>query len=117
MPPHDSSSTPSPRPLRSRRGPSSPRPRQARPRIEAREDRTVFAGTVKLSQGILTITGTAAANTVSIRQDPGPRSQPPQIVVTLDGETSTFKVTLVTQIRALLGAGNDAISLDESSLL
>src|SRR5262249_37763251 len=58
MPPDKSPShTLGPLLQRARRGAKPPRPRSALLGVEALENRTVFAGSVKLSQGILSITG------------------------------------------------------------
>src|SRR5262245_51837975 len=103
-----------------RRVPCSPRCASARgfPRqplvVEQLEDRTVLDGTVKLSNGLLTITGTGLNDTVLIQQIPQSPCQPDQVAVTLNGRLFTFKVTLVNQIQAQLLAGNDSITLDES---
>src|SRR5262249_5675179 len=82
--------------------------------VEQLEDRTVLDGSVKLSNGLLTITGTALADTVLIQQIPQSPNQPDQVAVTLNGKLFTFKVTLVNQIQAQLLGGNDTITLDES---
>src|SRR5262249_55514967 len=84
--------------------------------VEVLEDRTVLAGSVKLSNGTLVITGTASPDTVLVQQISGGKNQPNQVSVTLNGQTSTFKVTLVNQIQAQLGDGDDTITLDNSSL-
>src|SRR5262245_24765501 len=80
--------------------------------VEQLEERTVFD--VKLSQGVLTITGTALADTVLIQQIPQAPNQPDQVAVTLNGKVSTFKVTQVNQIQVQLLGGNDTITVDES---
>src|SRR5262249_26431668 len=82
--------------------------------VEQLEDRTVLDGSVKLSNGLLTITGTALNDTVLIQQIPQSPNQPDQVAVTLNGKLFTFKVTLVNQIQAQLLDGNDTITLDES---
>jgi hypothetical protein len=88
-----------------------PRP----PSLEALEDRTLLAAPVRLSNGILLITGGNGNDTVLVQEVSGAnKSQPDQISVTFNGQTSTFKVTLVNSIQAQLGAGDDAITLDES---
>jgi len=88
--------------------------RGVRPELHRLEDRTVPAGSVKLSAGLLTITGTTGNDSVLIQQVAGAKSSGDQIAVTLNGQTSTFKVSLMNQITANLLAGNDAITLDES---
>ena len=84
------------------------------PKLQVLEDRTVPAGTVKLSQGLLVITGTTGVDTALIQQLAAQGNQGEQIAVTLNGATSTFKVSQVNQITASLLAGNDTITLDES---
>src|SRR5262245_28110184 len=94
-----------------------PPPRAAvRPSLEALEDRTVPAGSVQLSKGVLLITGTDNPDTAKVREVAGPGNQGPQVEVTLNGQIFTFKATAVNEIRAQLNAGNDTFTLDESSL-
>jgi hypothetical protein len=95
---------------------SSVKPRRLPLALEVLEERTVLSGTVKLSNGLLAITGTGN-DTVVVQQIPGSnKNQPNQISVTLDGQTSTFKVTLVTQIQAQLSGSGDTFTLDNSNL-
>jgi hypothetical protein len=93
---------------------------QRRPRplsVEVLEPRTLLTGSVQLSNGILLITGTGT-NTVLVKEISGNnKNQPDQISVTLDGQTSTFKVTFVNQIQAQLGGGKDSFTLDDSTRL
>src|SRR5262249_7480666 len=85
---------------------------QFRPELHPLEDRTV--PDVKLSNGILTITGTAAAGTAIVSQTAGSGNQPDRVKVTLNGQVYDFKVTQVNQIQANLLDGNDTITLNES---
>src|SRR4029077_6841617 len=67
--------------------------RTFRPRLQELEDRTVPDGTVKLSQGLLSIIGTAGVDSALIQQIAGSQgNQSDQLAVTLNGNTSTFKV-------------------------
>src|SRR5262245_11633612 len=70
------------------------------PQLQHLEDRTVLDGTVRLSQGLLSITGTTGNDTVTVGQTAGKPSQPDQVVVTLNGQAFGFKVSLVNQIQA-----------------
>src|SRR5262249_26437092 len=84
--------------------------------LERLEDRTLLTGSVQLSNGVLLITGTGN-DAVLVKEISGAnKNQPPQVSVTLDGQTSTFKVTFVNQIQAQLGGGNDTFTLDNSTL-
>jgi hypothetical protein len=102
-----------PRAAKNRQRPSVKR-RRPPLAVEALEDRTVLNGTVKLSNGLLTITSTGN-DTVLVQQVPGNNNQPNQVSVTLDRQTSAFKVTLVTQIQAQLNGGGDTFTLDHSN--
>src|SRR5262245_1873582 len=85
-----------------------------RPVLHPLEDRTVPTGSVSLSAGVLTITGTAGNDTASVRQTAGTGSQPDKVVVILNGKSFDFKVTQINQIQARLLDGSDSITLDES---
>src|SRR5215510_15368846 len=95
---------------------NSGRRRTTRPTLEILEDRTVLDGTVKLQNGILSIIGTAAADSALVKQVPGANNQPNQVVVTLNGQIYGFKVTQVDQIQAQLLGANDTFTLDNSTL-
>src|SRR5262245_37448337 len=98
--------------LRSAKIVASPRAALA---LERLEDRTLLTGSVQLSNCVLLITGTGN-DAVLVKEISGAnKNQPPQVSVTLDGQTSTFKVTFVNQIQAQLGGGNDTFTLDNST--
>src|SRR5689334_7468163 len=78
--------------------------RQFHPRLESLEDRRLLAAGISFNAGVVTITGSDAADTAVVAQRHG------RLVVTVSGgvsATQTFKKGDVKQIVFDGGAGND----------
>jgi hypothetical protein len=87
-------------------------PNQFHPHLETLEDRRLLAAGISFSAGVVTITGTDAADTAVVVQRHG------QLVVTVSGgvsATQTFKKGDVKQIVFDGGAGND-VFINHSSV-
>ncbi|MBC7784921.1 MAG: hypothetical protein H7144_13870, partial [Burkholderiales bacterium] len=77
--------------------------------IEAVEARQMFAATAFLSAGVLTITGTTAADNITVSKDVA------NLKVKLSPSlTKTYAYAAVTKIVASLGNGNDTFTSDNS---
>ena len=67
--------------------------------LEARE----VPATAALSNGILTVTGTGSADTITVRQS--------STAITVDGVSGSFALSKVTEVRVNAGGGNDTVDL------
>jgi len=88
--------------IRSKIRSAGPRPSQFVPRLERYESRFCPAVTVGFNSGVLTITGDATSNTVTVAVEND------QVRVRADGKTQTFEGSL-TQVTADLQGGADRL--------
>jgi Ca2+-binding RTX toxin-like protein len=92
---------------KNRRRPEPQRRRSFRLHVERLEDRNLLAAdlfSTSLSNGVLTVTGTAAADTINVWRD--------ATHVHVDGVQATFAVASVTRIAVNSLDGNDRINLN-----
>ena len=73
------------------------------PRVEQLETRAVPAVTLSLAAGVLTVNGSAAAETIVLKQANGQ--------VSVDGVAAKYASTAINSIVVNSGAGNDTVSL------